>query len=221
MVKPKKRKKPAPVAQDADTEQRILDAAHLVFIRRGTAGARMQEIADEAGVNKALLHYYFRNKSRLADAVFQRVAAGIFARLGEAAGSDAELEDKVRRIVGIYLDQLSKTPYVPGYVISELNQHPDRARQFLEAVRPARDGGEVPEFLIRIASQIQARIRAGTMRPISPRQFIANLASLCVFPFAARPMLCTVLGLDDRGFNEFIEERKAGLADFFLSGLRP
>src|SRR6476661_8865146 len=95
-----------PPATDDAAEQRILDAAHKVFIRRGTAGARMQEIADEAGVNKALLHYYFRNKGRLADAVFQRVAVGIFSRLGEAAGSDAELEDKVRHIIGIYLDQL-------------------------------------------------------------------------------------------------------------------
>src|SRR5947199_7080719 len=87
-----------------NAEERILDAAHRVFVRRGTAGARMQEIADEAGVNKALLHYYFRSKNRLADAVFQRVAAGIFARLHEAVGSDSELEDKVRRIVDIYLD---------------------------------------------------------------------------------------------------------------------
>src|SRR5215471_10004926 len=125
MVKPTGRQKTAPTPQqDAHTEQRILDAAHRVFIKRGTAGARMQEIADEAGVNKALLHYYFRSKDRLSDAVFQRVARGIFGRLSEAAGSELELEDKVRLIVGIYLEQLSKTPYVPGYVISEMNQHP-------------------------------------------------------------------------------------------------
>jgi TetR/AcrR family transcriptional regulator len=206
--------------KDGATERRILDAAHAVFLRRGTAGARTQEIADEAGVNKALLHYYFRSKSRLADAVFQRVAAGIFARLGEAAGSDAELEDKVRRIIDIYLDQLAKTPYVPVYVLSELNQHPERAGQFLEAIRP-RDGREVPAFLAKLAMQIQARVRAGKMRPIPPRQFIVNLASLCVFPFAARPIVCTMLSLDDRGFNDFIAERKNSLADFFLSGLRP
>lgn len=221
MVKPKGRAA-TPVKQpDVDTEAKILDAAHRVFIRRGTAGARMQEIADEAGVNKALLHYYFRSKSRLADAVFRHIAAGIFARLREAAGSDAELEAKVRRIVDIYLDQLTKTPYVPGYILSELNLHPDRARQFLEAVHLRNDGGEVPTFLLKLAAQIQERVRDGTMRPIPPRQFIVNLASLCVFPFAARPMVCTLLGLDERGFDEFIAERKAGLADFFLSGLRP
>ena len=221
MVKPTGRKKTAPAPSDADTEQRILDAAHRVFIRTGTAGARTQEIAAEAGVNSALLHYYFRSKDRLSDAVFQRVAKGIFARLVDAAGSDLALEDKVRRLIDIYLDQLSRTPYVPGYVISELNQHPERALQFLDAVRPAVGATGVPAFLVKLAEQIQERVRAGTMRPVSPRQFIANLASLCVFPFAARPMLCAVLGLDDRGFDAFIAERKQGLADFFLSGLRP
>ncbi len=222
MVKPSGRAKKTPAPQsDADTEQRILDAAHRVFVRRGTAGARMQEIADEAGVNKALLHYYFRSKSRLAEAVFQRVAKDIFARLSDAAGSDMELEEKVRRIVDIYLDELSKTPYVPGYVIGEMNQHPERARQFLDAVRQNQGNNGVPVFLAKVASEIQTRVRAGTMRPISPRQFIANLAALCVFPFAARPMLGAVLGLDDRAFKEFIAERKDGLADFFLSGLRP
>ena len=220
MVKPTGRQKTV-AAPDADTEQRILDAAHVVFIRRGTAGARMQDIADEAGVNKALLHYYFRSKSRLADAVFQRVTSVIFLRLSETAGSDAEIEDKVRRIIAIYIEQLSKTPYVPAYVISELNQHPERTRQFFDAVRPAGAPKGPPPFLLKLGKQIDARVRAGTMRPISAGQFIANIASLCIFPFAAKPMICTLLDLDDRGFNAFIEERKTGLPEFFLSGLRP
>ena len=221
MVKPTGRKETAPAPPDADTEQRILDAAHVVFIRRGTAGARMQDIADEAGVNKALLHYYFRSKSRLADAVFQRVTSVIFLRLSETAGSDAEIEDKVRRIIAIYIEQLSKTPYVPAYVISELNQHPERTRQFFDAVRPAGAPKGPPPFLLKLGKQIDARVRAGTMRPISAGQFIANIASLCIFPFAAKPMICTLLDLDERGFNVFIEERKTGLPEFFLSGLRP
>src|SRR3954470_4779926 len=65
----------SPRARDGDTEQRILDAAHHVFVRRGTAGARMQEIAAAAGVNQALLHYYFRSKDRLSKAAFERAAA--------------------------------------------------------------------------------------------------------------------------------------------------
>src|SRR5690349_12567152 len=121
---PKPSGQPA-VAHDVDTEQRILDAAHAVFLRRGTAGARMQEIADEAGVNKALLHYYFRSKDRLAEAVFGRVMRALFPPLLALLGSDLEIEEKVRRFVAFELDALATNPYVPAYLIAEMNQHPD------------------------------------------------------------------------------------------------
>jgi AcrR family transcriptional regulator len=204
-----------------DAERRILDAAHRVFVRRGTAGARMQEIADEAGVNKALLHYYFRNKSRLADGVFKRVAGGVFARIVEVARSDAELEDKVRSIISIYLDQLSRTPYAPAYVISELNQDPERGRQLVEMLDGLREGASPSAVLAALQVQIDASIRAGAIRPISAQQFLTNLVSLCLFPFAAKPLLCAVMGMDDKGFCEFIDERKRVLPEFFLSALRP
>lgn len=208
--------------RDTDTETKILDAAHAVFLRVGTAGARMQEIADEAGVNKALLHYYFRSKERLAGAVFERVARGLFARLGLVAMANVDIETKVRRIVATYLDEFSATPYAPGYVICEMNQNPDRAAQLLTMIgAPVTDGSPAIPFLGALAGQIQEQVAAGRMRPISPRQFVANLVSLCVFPFAARPMLKVVFRLDDAGFREFIEERKATLPDFFLNSLRP
>src|SRR6266542_5494953 len=102
---------------DGQTEQRILDAAHTVFLRRGTAGARMQDIAAEAGVNQALLHYYFRSKDRLSEAVFRRAAAELFPRVIEVMASAAALEEKVARVVHLELDHLSRTPYLPGYII--------------------------------------------------------------------------------------------------------
>jgi AcrR family transcriptional regulator len=212
---------PTPTPPDGDAEQRILDAAHKVFVRRGTAGARMQEIADEAGVNKALLHYYFRSKGRLADAVFQRVASGIFARVVEVARSGVELEDKVRSIIAIYLEQLSRTPYAPAYLIGELNQHPDRGRQLVHALSQLREGASPVLVLQALQAQLDVRVRAGTIRPISAQQFLTNLVSLCIFPFAARPLLCAVMGMDDKGFRDFIQERKHTLPDFFLGALRP
>lgn len=221
MVKTARKRAPAIPAHDGDTEQRILDAAHAVFVRRGTAGARMQEIAQEAGVNKALVHYYFRNKNRLAEAVFRRVATGLVARAGAIFGADDALDAKVRRIVGLYLDQLARTPYVPGYVIGELTQHPDRARQLLDAVRQFRDEAKAPDFFAALARQLRAEARAGNIRPISAEQFIVNLVSLCIFPFAARPLIATMLQLDDRGFGRFVQERKRTLPTFFLNALRP
>lgn len=218
MVKPKRQ---TPVARDRDTEQRILDAAHVVFIRRGTAGARMQEIAEEAGVNKALLHYYFRNKSRLGEAVFRRVATGMFARLTAIIGGDADIEIKVTQVVEIYLSQLSKVPYVPGYVLSELNQHPERSHQLLEIVRSLRSNPDSPDFLDALSKQLARAAREGRIRSIAPDQFLVNLVSLCVFPFAARPMICAVLQLDDRGYERFMKQRAATLTQFFLDALRP
>jgi TetR/AcrR family transcriptional regulator len=205
--------------RDLDTERRILDAAHVVFVRRGTAGARMQEIADEARVNKALLHYYFRSKDRLAEAVFHRVARGLFARLAQILTSERDLDELVRAIVALYIDQLSETPYAPAYIISEVSHHPERASQFVAMLRQA--GAHPMQALNVLQAKIDARVRAGAMRPIPARQFFVNLVSLCVFPFAARPLLCAVLDLDAEGFADFIRQRRAQLPEFFLEALRP
>jgi TetR/AcrR family transcriptional regulator len=206
---------------DRDTEQRILDAAHVVFLRRGTAGARMQEIAKEADVNSALLHYYFRSKERLAEAVFQRAAMQLMPAVIRILGSDAELEAKVEQVVDVELQQLQKTPYLPGYILSELTHHPERVRQLFSTVTgltPAEIGGRVFRVL---GAQINARVKARRMHPIAPEQFAINLLALCVFPFAARPMVMALAGLDQAGFNQFIERRRKELAPFFLRALRP
>ena len=207
--------------RDESTEQRILDAAHAVFIRSGTAGARTQEIAKEAGVNSALLHYYFRSKERLAEAVFTRAAGQLLPAVIRILASDAALEDKVDQVVQTELQHLAKAPYLPGYILSELAHHPDRAGQLVSAVTgmvPAEIGMRVGAVLGR---QIDERVRAGRMHQIAPDQFIVNLLSMCVFPFAARPMLMALLGFDQAGFDRFIDRRRKELAPFFLRALRP
>ena len=208
-------------SRDESTEQRILDAAHAVFIRSGTAGARTQEIAKEAGVNSALLHYYFRTKERLAEAVFTRAAGQLLPAVIRILASDAALEDKVDQVVQTELQHLAKAPYLPGYILSELAHHPERAGQLVSAVTgmvPAEIGMRVSAVLGR---QIDERVRAGRMHQIAPDQFIVNLLSMCVFPFAARPMLMALLGFDQAGFDRFIDRRRKELAPFFLRALRP
>lgn len=210
-----------PVARDGDTERRILDAAHAVFMRHGTAGARMQEIAREASVNSALLHYYFRSKERLADAVFQRAATQLLPNLVRILASDVDLQVKVAQVVELELTRLSETPYLPGYVISELTHHPQRIQQLFASVigmAPADVGALVRD---RLSAQIAERVRAGRMQPIDAEQFIVNLLALCIFPFAAKPMLHALLGLDEAGFTAFIDRRRAELAPFFLRALAP
>ena len=219
----RKRKVRTTQPPDVQTEQRILDAAHAVFVRKGSAGARMQDIAAEADVNQALLHYYFRSKERLAEAVFRRAAANLLPRVMEIMSSPAlPLEDKVEQVVALELDQLSRAPYLPGYIISELTHQPERAAQLLSSLTGGLTPDVVrPKMFPVVRDQIEAQVKAGTMRAIPPDQFMVSLLSLCIFPFAARPMLQALLALDDRGFERFIAYRRRELPAFFLRSLRP
>lgn len=208
-------------ARDGDTERRILDAAHTVFLRSGTAGARTQEIAAEAGVNSALLHYYFRSKERLAEAVFRRAAGELFPVVAGILASDLALEDKVRKVIEVELERLSRAPYLPAYVISELAYHPERIHQLLAALTGERPDALGQTVLARIQTQIRAEVRAGRIRQIAAEQFLVNLLSLCIFPFAAQPMFAAILGLDGERFTRFIRDRKRELPEFFMRALRP
>jgi TetR/AcrR family transcriptional regulator len=205
----------------AETEQRILEAARSVFIRRGTAGARMQEIAAEAGVNQALLHYYFRSKDQLSAAVFRQMASRLFPALLQTLSSEISLDAKIEQIVGLYHENLKKNPFLPGYVLSELHHHPERIEMVLGKVGGGDPRQVITPVFLRLNEQIQAEVQAGRMRPITAREFVVNLVSLCIFPFAARPMLSIMLGLDEATFPTFIEERQRTLAAFFRNALRP
>ena len=209
------------VQRDEDTEKRILEAACRVFIRRGTSGARMQEIAREAGVNQALLHYYFRSKERLSLAVFGLIAGKMFPGLIQTLGSDASLEEKVEDLIALYLETLTHSPFIPGYLISEMHHHPERLPQLLKSALGTDPAPALGNVMGKLKSQIDAEVKAGRMSPITPQAFAVNLVSLCIFPFAARPMLAFMFGMDDAAFAEFIALRKKTLPKFFKRALRP
>lgn len=212
----------APQPRDGDTERRILDAAHAVFLRRGTAGARMQEIASEARVNQALLHYYFRTKEQLARAAFERAGSQLMPAVIQEIAGEAPLDEKVRRVVALEIDHLSRAPYLPGYIIGELAHRPERVPQLIAALTHGLTPDQLrPRIFGVLRRQIEERVAAGTMRKVAPESFVVNLMSLCIFPFAARPMLQALLGLDAGGFAQFIAHRRDELADFFLGALRP
>src|SRR5688572_2295315 len=103
---------------DQETRDRILAAAERVFIQKGTGSGRTQEIANEAGVNKALVHYYFGTKAALADAVFSRALATLVPRIfGILADPDRSIEQKVPAIVNEQIDFQSARPYFAGYLV--------------------------------------------------------------------------------------------------------
>ena len=200
------------------TEGVILDAAHRVFLRRGTAGARTQEIADEAGVNKALLHYYFRTKERLADAVLQRAVGQLLPGLFAILAADEPLEAKVERAVAYEMEFFGRNPYLPGYVLGELAHRPERVREIAIGAFPGPIDEVRARLFGRLRAQLEAGARDGTLRPIAPEQFVVNLVALCHFPFAARPIIAVFLG--EAGYETFLRERTAELTRYILHAIR-
>lgn len=207
--------------RDGTTEQRILQAARSVFVRRGTAGARMQEIAEEAGVNPALLHYYFRSKDRLAAAVFREAAGRLVPSVTALLSGDGTIEEKVERFVHLYIDTVRHSPFMPGYVVAELHHHPERVTAMLSDAAGARVEEVARGFMERLDAQLKRRAAEGTMRPITPQQFVVSLMGLVVVPFLARPILPILLDAGDAAFDRFLDERRADLPRFIMNALRP
>jgi AcrR family transcriptional regulator len=208
-------------SRDTHTEQRILRAARTVFIRNGTAGARMQEIAEEAGVNQALLHYYFRSKDRLAQAVFRDVATQIVPSVVRVFGSDDSISRKVEQFVHVYIDTVRKHPFIPSYILAELHYHPERLTALASEIAGAHPASVAQCFMPRLRAQLDAEATAGTIREIGPEQFPVNLLALCVFPFVAKPLMHSVLGMNEAAFARFLDRRRADLPAFILNALRP
>jgi TetR/AcrR family transcriptional regulator len=206
---------------DADTETRILDAAHAVFMRRGTAGARMTEIAREAKVNHALVHYYFRSKQRLAEAVFHRAIGQFFPVMLGVLTSDAPLEEKVRQVAAAQIDMLLENRYLPGYLLAELNHYPERAEQLLQSMAGTSPANVRARLFGTLGKQLEDAARSGAIRPVRPHEFVLNLVSMVVYPFAARPLVMAILGMDDATFTAAMEARKQEIPAFFLAALRP
>ncbi len=114
-----------------NTEDRILEAAKEVFIAKGFDGARMQEIADTAEINKALLHYYFRNKDKLFEAVFEETLLQIGPMVLSFVNEPIPLEVKIWKFVDDYIEIIRNNPKLPLFILNEIHVNPDRILSFL------------------------------------------------------------------------------------------
>ncbi len=198
--------------KEKTTEVQILNAAKKVFLKKGYDGARMQHIADEAGINKALLHYYFRSKDKLFDAIFDEAFSQFFPNISTLMMSDQAFEKKIRGFVSHYIDTMLKNPHLPSFVMHELQRKPERI------VGLIRQSGIDPETLGQL---IEKEVAAGKMRPIPFPHLIVNLVSMCIMPFAARPIIeGFVFNGNTRAYDHFLSERKTAVADFIINSLK-
>ena len=194
-----------------NTEEKILLAAQIVFIQKGMDGARMQEIADEAGINKALLHYYFRTKEKLFDAIFKNVFGKIMPNLMEIVDADLPIESKLGILIKNYIGLLMKNPYFPTFILKEMNQKPE----FLASI--IYETGAKPD---KIFSMLEKEMDAGKIRRMDPRDLLINILGLSIFPIAAKPLMTIAFFENDKkAYNEFIIKRKETVKEFVLNSI--
>jgi len=193
------------------TESIILNAAKKVFIRKGYDGSRMQEIADEAGINKALLHYYFRNKDTLFDAIFLEAFASFIPNIGITIMSNIPINEKLKTIIDTYIDMLTANPFLPPFILQEINRNPQRI------VGELQGRGLNPELFKKV---LYSEIGAKSGKSIKPEHLMINIVSMCIFPFAAKPILMGfVFNHDEEKFNNFINERKQVIYEVIVKSL--
>lgn len=199
-------------AEPTTKEEQILQAARRVFHRNGMTGARMQEIAEEAGVNQALLHYYFRNKETLFQAVFEADLLQFFAVQAKTLSGQGDLKDSIRSMVHHHMDMLGMHPYLPAFVIGEIFSKPER----LDRIMEKKSGmGIVQAFYQKVADAESA----GLIHPTDPVQLITSILGCCIHPFVAKPMIQRAHDLDEDAFVDYLEQRKHFLPDFIWRGI--
>lgn len=203
-------------AKENATEKLILDAAMKVFTQRGFDGARTEDIAKEAGINRALLHYYYRDKQTMFNLIFQERFKEFFGGIFQIFSSDAPLMEKIRQLIDHEITMLLKHPDLARFIITEVANKPERL------IEQGQKLGVNPRlFIEKFENQLAIEIKAGYIKPIQSRQLLMNIMSLCIYPFVAQPIIRTMMQIDKASFNDMMEARKEEAYEFIVNALKP
>jgi TetR/AcrR family transcriptional regulator len=192
--------------QDKLTEEKIFTAASQEFEEKGMEGARMQDIADRAGINKALLHYYFRTKDKLFAAVFEKLAKKMFNKFVAIFEMDMPLEDKIQYFFTEHISFLEKNPKLPLFILREVNRKPQLVDTFLEQIK-----------LSNIKNGINKSLTENSVKEDQIAHILVSIVSLSVFPIVAKPIISGILKQQDTNYEEFLEQRKEYSPGFIMS----
>jgi len=204
----------------ASKEAQILEAAEAVFTERGYGRARMQHIADRAGVSKASVHYYFRSKDALYRRVLSAVTGELVAQVDAALSASSSLEQTLHGFVSLFVDYVSNDPRAIMFVLQELSRGGSTGA---EALTIALAGPEV-SFPQRMGALLEREHAAGRIVAVDPLQFLVTLVGSCMYFFLAEPIVRGIAGAmrPDEAFDRarFIEERKSSVFDVLYLGLK-
>ncbi len=196
---------------ELSTEEKILKAAEQVFLRDGYDGSRMQDIADVAGINKALLHYYFRSKDKLFERVFDSKIESFFPQVGLMFDRDLPFIDKIHFFIEGYITLLRNNPYLPLFVLNTVNSK--GKSEFIK---------KLPiNLLHKVTQSYFSDLQKGRVRQLNPLQFIMTLLGMCIFPFLAKPILSTMFNADNDTFDKLMEQRVQELKMYITLILTP
>lgn len=203
----------AKIKIEKSTREKILASAKKIFISKGMHGARMQDIADEAGINKALLHYYFRSKEKLFEVIFLEAAQKLFPRINMIFESDLPIFEKIEKFCEEYITIMIENPYLPLFVLNEISQD---AEKFMNKIWGKQNMPRPQKFL----DQIEKERKKGTIKPISPVQLLMNMISMTIFPFVGKSMFQFNLNLDELQYRSVMEKRKKEIPKFIIDSIK-
>jgi len=172
----------------------------------------MQDIANHAGINKALLHYYYRTKDQLFNAVFEMIAKKMFKKFAPVFDENLTLEEKIRFFFKEHISFLQANPRLPGFLLNEINRHPERIKKLLNNV-------DFENIWLKLNEQHKEELKKYNITQATMPQLMISVAAISVFPFAARGILEGILEKIDVDFNVYIEERKEFAADFVIRAI--
>lgn len=204
---------------DKNTETVIIEAARDVFIEKGYDGARMAEIAEKAGINKALLHYYYRSKEKLFDLVFGQVLKTVFKEIDSAWSGDSDLEDKIFKFVSSYIRILSKNPFVPYFMLNTIIRYPDKFETFLNKISPNLILN-INEKFSMIEKTINEESDKDKIKRIDAKELVINILSLTIFPIIAKPVISAVMKINDDEYQKMLDERARRITEFVMSSIK-
>ena len=197
---------------ESNTEEIILKSAIAIFHKKGLAGARMQEIADEAKINKAMLHYYFRSKQLLFEAVFKNAFMQLAPQVQQILNSDDSLFAKIESFADKYVSFISDNRFLPNFIIQELNNNPEFAEYFFSQ-------SEIPKPN-KFLAQVEEEIQKGKIIAINPVQLLIDMFSLAIFPFIGSPLLQRIAALDEMQYNDLLKERKKHISSMIINSIK-
>ena len=200
-----------------ETEEIILNAAMEEFIDKGRHGAKMQNIADRAGVNKALLHYYYRSKEKLYTKIFKIVYKRFFSEFVELFSEDKPFLEILHSFIPTYMNMLNKNPKIPLFIMKELSEGGETVHNVIKKAVNEEELSVKNFYAI-----IQKAIEKGEIIPLDPRQLVATIIGSCLFFFIAEPIF-TALLVNDPVFDreQFIKERQQAVYETITMGIIP